>query len=54
MLRSPMPPRIIPGSIATPGLLANVLTAKFADSLPFYRQETIFARLGIEVSLATL
>ena len=54
MIRSPMPPRIIPGSIAAPGLLAYVLTAKFVDALPFYRQETIFARLGIEVSRATL
>jgi len=54
MVRSPMPPRMIPGSIAGPGLLAYVLTAKFVDSLPFYRQETIFSRLGIEVSRATL
>jgi len=54
MIRSPMPPRMIPGSIAAPGLLAYVLTAKFVDALPFYRQETIFARLGIEVSRATL
>ncbi len=49
-----MPPRMIPGSIVGPGLLAYVLTAKFVDGLPFYRQETIFARLGIEVARATL
>lgn len=54
MLRAPMPARLIAGSIATPGLLAYVLTAKFADSLPFYRQERIFARLGVEISRATL
>lgn len=54
MIRSPMPPRMIPGSIAGPGLLAYVLTAKFVDGLPFYRQETIFARLGIELNRATL
>ncbi len=34
-----MPDQIIPKSIATPGLLAHILTAKFADALPFYRQE---------------
>ncbi len=54
MIRSPMPPRMIPGSIAGPGFLAYVLTAKFVDSLPFYRQERIFSRLGIEVARATL
>ncbi len=54
MIRSPMPPRMIPGSIAAPGLLAYVLSAKFVDALPFYRQEAIFARIGIDVSRATL
>ena len=28
---APVPPRIIPRSIATPGLLAHILTAKFVD-----------------------
>jgi len=54
VLRSPMPPRLIPGSIATAGLVAYALTGKFVDSLPFYRQEKIFARLGIHISRATL
>jgi len=43
-----MPEQIIPKSIATPGLLAHILTAKFADALPFYRQEKQFTRLGID------
>jgi len=30
-----MPEEIIPKSIATSGLLAHILTAKFADVLPF-------------------
>ncbi len=41
-----MPDEIIPKSIATPWLLAHILTAKFADALPFYRQEKQFDRLG--------
>ena len=45
---APMPPQIIPQSIVSPGLLAQVLTAKFVDHLPFYRQERFFARLGVE------
>jgi len=49
-----MPDQIIPKSIATPGLLAHILTAKFADALPFYRQEKQFSRLGIELPRATM
>jgi len=49
-----MPEQIIPKSIATPGLLAHILTAKFADALPFYRQEKQFSRIGIELPRATM
>jgi transposase len=48
------PERMIPGSIASPGLLSYVITSKFADALPFYRQSKIFARIGVELSRATL
>ncbi len=48
------PARIIPGSIASAGLLAYVLTNKFVDALPFYRQEKIFKRINVEVSRATM
>jgi transposase len=54
VLTAPAPPRMIPGSIASPGLLAEVLTSKFADSLPFYRQEKIFKRIGVELSRQTM
>ena len=49
-----MPDQIIPKSIATPGLLAHILTAKFADALPFYRQEKQFVRIGIELCRSTM
>jgi len=49
-----MPDQIIPKSIATPGLLAHILTAKFADALPFYRQEKQFSRIGIELCRSTM
>jgi transposase len=45
-----LPLSIIPKSMATPSLLAQLMTAKFVDSLPFYRQEKQFQRLGIELS----
>lgn len=51
---APVVPQIIPKSIASPGLLAHVLTGKFVDHLPFYRQEKLFARLGVEIGRATL
>jgi transposase len=44
------PENIMPGSIATPGLLSFIFVQKYCDYLPFYRQEAIFARLGIELS----
>lgn len=54
VLIAPVPPQIIPKSIASPGLLAHVLTAKFVDSTPFYRQEKQFLRMGVEVMRATM
>jgi hypothetical protein len=44
----------IPGSIATPSLLAQIATSKFADGLPLYRQEAILARAGIELTRTTM
>ncbi len=47
---APAVPQIIPKSIATAGLLAYLLVSTFADALPFYRQEKLFARIGVELS----
>jgi transposase len=41
-------------SIAGPALLADVLTAKFSDHLPLYRQAEIAARQGVELERSTL
>jgi transposase len=51
---APPPAQMIPKSMATAGLLAHVLTAKFVDALPFYRQEKIFSRHGVEIRRATM
>lgn len=48
------PPQPIPGSIASPGLLAHVCTGKFVDALPLYRQEAILQRAGVDLPRATL
>ena len=47
---APSPPSILPGSIVTSGLLAFILTNKFCDHLPFYRQEKRFGRIGVSIS----
>ena len=39
---APVPPSPIPKSIATPSLLAQIITAKFQYALPLYRQESLF------------
>lgn len=50
---APVPVQILPRTNAAPGLLAHLITAKYVDSLPLHRQETIFARHGIALPRAT-
>jgi transposase len=50
----PAPPRAIAGGLATPALLAQVITAKYCDHTPLYRQSQIFARHGIDLERSTL
>ena len=49
-----LPPQPIPKSNASAGLLAYIITSKFLDALPFYRQSKQFKRIGIHLSRATL
>ena len=51
---APVPVQLLPKAIASGGLMAHILTAKFVDSLPFYRQERQFDRLGADISRATM
>jgi transposase len=51
---APIPPQIIPRSIASPGLLAHILTSKFVDHTPFYHQEKQLLRLGVKVSRTSM
>lgn len=52
--QAPMPAYAIDKGLATPGLLAHVLVAKYADHLPLYRQEGVFARAGLRIARSTL
>ena len=49
-----MPTQVIDKGIPTAGMLAQVLVAKYADHLPLYRQEGIFARAGLTIPRSTL
>jgi transposase len=49
-----LPTEPIAKAMAAPGLLAHVIVSKFADHLPLYRQEKIFARSGLELPRSTL
>ena len=48
------PPRLLKHSLASPSTVANVMTRKYVDGLPLYRQEKIWAREGIALSRATM
>ncbi len=43
------PNHIVEAGIPTEALLAHVAVSKYADGLPLYRQETIYARDGVEI-----
>ncbi len=51
---APVPPAIIDGGMAAPGLLAWVAVSKFSDHLPLYRLEQIAARQGVPLARSTL
>jgi transposase len=42
ILIADLPERPIPRSVAGPGLIAHVITQKFADHAPLHRQQQIF------------
>jgi len=53
-VQAPAPPRIVEGGMPTEALIAHVLTAKYADHLPLYRQAQIYARQGVTLDRSTL
>ena len=54
VIQLPAPSRPIERGIPAPGLLAQVLAAKYADHCPLYRQQAIYARAGVDLDRATL
>ena len=51
---APLPDHPIPRCKAECGLVAYAIVSKFADHLPFYRQDDIFRREGLSIPRSTL
>jgi transposase len=54
VVQLPAPSRPIDRGMPAPGLLAQVIVAKYADHCPLYRQQGIYRRCGVELDRATL
>lgn len=54
IVQQPAPSRPIERGLPTPGLLAQVIVAKYADHSPLYRQQGIYRRVGVNLDRATL
>ncbi|WP_449263234.1 IS66 family transposase, partial [Escherichia coli] len=54
IVQAPAPSRPIERGIAGPGLLARVLTSKYAEHTPLYRQSEIYGRQGVELRRSLL
>ena len=52
--QAPAPDKPIAKGMATPAMLAHVLTNRYGDHLPFYRQAQILARHGFPVDRSVL
>ena len=52
--QEPAEPDVVDGGIPASGLVAHTLISRFADHLPYYRQEDINARSGVHTPRSTL
>ena len=54
IVTAPAPPQPIAKGLPGPGLLAYLVTSKWADHLPLYRMEQVFGRLNVHISRSTM
>jgi len=54
LIQAPVPAHVIDKGIPSAALLADVLVGKYADHLPLYRQEDMYARAGVAIPRSTL
>lgn len=53
IIKAQMPAPLLPGKLASPSMVAHIMDQKYTNSLPLYRQEQQFSRLGIDLSRQT-
>jgi transposase len=54
VIQLPAPSRPIERGLPAPGLLAQVVVAKYGDHCPLYRQQSTYRRSGVDLDRATL
>ena len=54
VIKAAMPKPCLPGTIASPSMVAYIIDQKYTNGLPLYRQEKQLARLGLELSRQTM
>lgn len=54
IVQTPAPSRPIERGMAGPALLAHVMTSKYCDHTPLYRQSRIYARSGVDLDRSLL
>lgn len=52
--KATVPTSFMPHSLASAGSVAEVVTQKYVNSMPLYRQEEVWKNLGVELSRATM
>jgi transposase len=53
VITAPAPPTLLPKTLASPSLLAHLVTSKFDDGIPLYRVSRQLARSGMDLSPGT-
>ena len=54
MVQQPAAPQVFDNALPTPGLQAHTVISRFVDHLPYYRQEQINARSGVNTPRSSL
>lgn len=54
VITAPNPPQLLPKSMASPSLLAHIVTTKFDDHVPLYRVSRQLERYGMDLTPGTI
>lgn len=54
IIRAPKPAELWEGSIVTPTLLSSIMTAKYLNAMPLYRQEQMYKANDVNISRRTM